>query len=81
MDERDDIHWRLRVSSLQAKREMLEIERAALLCEINSWLTPQKRRDEALQRRQALAEQCGELTKQLELLGDPRMARGERAHT
>lgn len=75
MDERDDIHWRLRVSSLQAKREMLEIERAALLREINSSLTPEKQRDEALERRLVLAEQCGEITKQLEALGSPRLPR------
>jgi hypothetical protein len=69
MNERDDISHRLRVSSLQARRELFEIERTALLREINSALAPQARKDEVLQRRLDLAEQCREITKQLTALG------------
>jgi hypothetical protein len=42
----DDIHHRLKVSNLQAKRELIEINRAALLREVRSPLTSQDRREE-----------------------------------
>jgi hypothetical protein len=67
MSDLDDIHRRLRISKLQAKRELLEIECAALMREIASPLTSQDRREEAVARRTKLSEQCTEITEELKL--------------
>lgn len=61
MDEPDDIRRRLKVSNLQAKLELFEIERAALLGEIMSPLTSQDRREEAVMRRTELRHHCAEI--------------------
>lgn len=55
MDEIDDIKHRLQFSKLLAKKELLEIERAALVREITSPFTSQDRKEEVVMRRTYLA--------------------------
>ena len=52
-DNLDEIRIRMRISNLEARLEMLEIEIAALDREIASPLTPSKRMAEATERRDA----------------------------
>jgi hypothetical protein len=68
MDYMDDIRRRLRVSNLQSKRELLEIERTALLREITSPLTSQDRREEAFRRRDEITNQWTEIVEELQAL-------------
>jgi hypothetical protein len=68
MDELRDISFRLRVSNLQAKQELLEIERADLSREATTAWTLPGPRERALARRLVLAEHCAEITEQLKLL-------------
>jgi hypothetical protein len=68
MDEIDDIRHRLRVSNLQARQELLEIERTSLLREINSSLTSQDRRTEAITKRDELTTQWAEVVEELQAL-------------
>jgi hypothetical protein len=70
MGEIDDIRHRLRVSKLRAQRELLEIERGSLLREVLSSLTSQDRREEAMERRMDLENQCSQITERLKTLGD-----------
>jgi hypothetical protein len=67
-DELDEIHWRLRVSNLEARVELREIEAAALTREITSPLTSVARQNEAFQRRQALLTEASELKAELDQL-------------
>jgi hypothetical protein len=71
MEPMDDINRRLRVSRLEAKRELIEIERDALLNEINSSLTSQDRREEAFARREELMSQWNGIMEELEILRRP----------
>jgi hypothetical protein len=56
MDEQGDIERRSRISNLQAKLELLAIERASLLREINSPLVSRRRMERAIQRCRVLAD-------------------------
>lgn len=67
MDELDDIRRRLRVSNLQARRELLEIERDALMHEITSPLTGQDRRAEVFMLRDELKSQWAKVVEELKL--------------
>ena len=49
MDDMDEIRFRLRVSELEARLALCEIEAAALSREIASSLTSEKRREEAIE--------------------------------
>ena len=71
MDDMDDISFRLRVSKLEAKRELCEIERSALLREINSRLTSLSRRAEALAKRRVLATESAKITEELKQIRRP----------
>lgn len=70
MNDFDDVRRRLLISNLQAKRELCEMERIALMREIQSPLTPQDRIEEAVERRVELRKQCEEITARLDDLGD-----------
>jgi hypothetical protein len=65
-NELDEIRWRLRVSNLEARVELREIEAAALMHEITSPLTPAARQAEAIQRREALLTESIELKAELD---------------
>ena len=67
MDELHDILRRLWVSDLQARRELLEIERDALMHEITSPLTSQDRRKEAFVLRDELMSQWAEVVEELKI--------------
>lgn len=63
IDEMQDIHRRQRVSNLQARRELLEIQRDALMHEITPPPTSQDRRKEMFARRDELLSQWARLWK------------------
>ena len=65
-DELDEIRCRLRVSNLEARMELREIEAAALTREIASPLTSAARQTEALQRRTVLLAEASELKAELD---------------
>jgi hypothetical protein len=65
-DELDEIRWRMRVTNLEARSELREIEAAALAREIASPLTPATRRSEAIGRRDALLREASELKAELD---------------
>jgi len=67
MDELNDILRRLWVSDLQARRELLEIQRDALMCEITSPLTSQNRRKEAFVLRDELMSQWAKVVEELNI--------------
>jgi hypothetical protein len=67
MDELNDILRRLWVSDLQARRELLEIERDALIHEITSPLTSQDRRAEVFLLRDELGSQLAEVVEELRI--------------
>ena len=67
MDELNDILRRLWVSDLQARRELLEIQRDALMCEITSPLTTQDRREEVFALRDELLSQWAEVVEELKI--------------
>ena len=67
MDELDDIRRRLRISNLEARRELLEIERTAISREITSPLTNLDRREQLSERRDQLAMQSAEITEELKM--------------
>ncbi len=67
MDELQDILRRLWVSDLQARRELLEIERDALMHEITSPLTSQDRREEVFVLRDELLSEWAEVVEELKL--------------
>ncbi len=67
MDELQDILRRLWVSDLQARRELLAIQRDALMCEITSPLTSQERRAEVFVLRDELMSQLSEVVEELKL--------------
>ena len=64
----DEIHIRLRISNLEARMVMREIEIAALSREIGSPLTSSKRRAEATERRDTEHEQWWQIKTELEAL-------------
>jgi hypothetical protein len=65
MDEMDDIRRRLRVSKLQGQRDLLEIERDALIREITSPLASQERREEVFMLRDELKSKCAKVVEEL----------------
>jgi hypothetical protein len=67
MDELQDILRRLWVSDLQARRELLEIQRDALMHEITSPLTSQDRRKEAFVLRDELMSQWAKVVEELKI--------------
>jgi hypothetical protein len=67
MDDLQDILRRLWVSDLQAGRELLEIQRDALMCEIISPLTSQDRRKEAFVLRDELMSQWAKVVEELNI--------------
>lgn len=67
MDALNDIFRRLWVSDLQARRELLEIERDALIHEITSPLTSQARRAEVFLLRDELGAQLAEVVEELRI--------------
>ncbi len=67
MDELQDILRRLWVSDLQARRELLAIQRDALMHEITSPLTSQDRRAEVFVLRDELMSQWAEVVEELKI--------------
>ena len=65
-NELDEIRWRMRVSNLEARVELCEIEATALAREIASPLTPETRRGEATDRRCTLVTKASDLKSELE---------------
>ena len=63
----DDIRRRLKVSNLEARRKLLEIERDALMHEITSPLTGLSRREEVLMLREELLSQWAEIVEELKI--------------
>ena len=68
MDPLDDIHCRMRISSLEARRELREIERVALSREIDSMRTTANAREAAMKRCDVIAEECAEIAEELKIL-------------
>jgi hypothetical protein len=68
MDELDEIRCRMRISNLEARIALREIEAAALSREINSPLTSDTRRTELIQRRDPLLNEVSELRAELDKL-------------
>jgi hypothetical protein len=66
MNHLDDIHRRLRISNLQARYELHEIEAAALAREIAYPLTFAKRRQEANEGRNAVLDELSVIKVELE---------------
>lgn len=77
LDDMDEIRIRLRISNLEARLAMREIEIAALSREIASPLTSSKRREEATERRDAEHADLGRIKIELDELcrSYPRYAR------
>lgn len=65
-DELDEIRWRMRVTNLEARVELREIEAAAFTRELKSPLTPEPRRTELTRRRGAILAEVFELKAELE---------------
>ena len=65
-DEIDEIRWRLRVSNLEARIELREIEAAASIREIASPLTSAPRKTELAQRRLDLLREAAALKTELD---------------
>lgn len=68
MDEMDEIRLRMRVSKLEARLALLEIEAAVLSREIASPLTPERRRQEAKESRDTALAQGRTIMTELESL-------------
>jgi len=68
MDELDEIRCRLRVSNLEARIALLEIEAAALTREIASPLTSARRGTELIPRRDAMLTEATRLNAELDEL-------------
>jgi hypothetical protein len=68
MDQIDDIRFRMRVANLEARRELHEIERAALTREIDSPLTSAPARKTAMERRDVLLSEWAEIVQELQNL-------------
>jgi hypothetical protein len=66
MDDLDDIHRRMRISNLQARCELHEIEAAGLTREIASPLTCSQRRAEAIERGNAALAEFSEIKAELD---------------
>ena len=75
-DDLDEIRIRMRISNLEARLAMREIEMAALSREIASPLTSSKRREEAAERRDAEHEDWWQIKTELDELrrAYPRLA-------
>jgi hypothetical protein len=65
-DELDEIRWRMRVSNLEARVELGEIEVAALGRELTSPLTSEIRKSEVTQRGDAILTEISELKEKLD---------------
>ena len=76
-DELDEIRWRMRISNLEARVELREIEAAASTREITSPLTSATRRTELIQRRDALITEVSELKAELERSRKSRPLQGQ----
>ena len=76
-DELDEIRWRMRISNLEARVELREIEAAASTREITSPLTSATRRTELIQRRDALITEVSELNAELERSRKSRPLQGQ----
>jgi hypothetical protein len=68
MDPMDDIRYRMRIANLEARRELHEIERAALTREIDSPLTGTPARKSAMERRDVLLSEWAEIVDELQTL-------------
>lgn len=68
MHETDDIYRKLRISRLQARLEMREIERESLRQEIASPLTTAARKAEAIDHRDDLLTELSDLIEELDRL-------------
>jgi hypothetical protein len=66
MDEMDELHFRMRITNLQARLELREIEIIALSREIASPLTTSERRAEAIELRYARLNERSEVTRELD---------------
>ena len=66
MYELEDVRRRMRVSNLEAKLALFEIDAAALSREINSPLTSAKRRDEASRHRDFVLNEGAQVKGQLD---------------
>ena len=66
MDDLDEIRLRMRISNLQAKLELRELETLALSREISSPLTASQRRSQAVERRDDMLTERSEITKKLD---------------
>ena len=77
MDDLDELHRRMRIANLEARRELCEIERDALTGEINSSLTSEQARKAAARRRDLLWTEWVEIVEEMKsLLGSSRSRRG-----
>jgi hypothetical protein len=72
MDEMDDILHRMRVTNLEARRELCEIERIALDREITYPTTSADRRAEAINRRDEVLGEWAEIVSELRVLSGSR---------
>jgi hypothetical protein len=67
-NELDEIRWRMRVTNLEARIELREIDAAAFTREIASPLTPATRRTELIARRAATLTEVSKLKAELDLV-------------
>lgn len=67
MDHLDDIHRRMRIANLEARRELREIERADLSRKIDSPLTTTPERKAAMERRDAVITEWAGIVEQLQV--------------
>jgi hypothetical protein len=67
-DDLDDIRYRLRISKLEARLVLREIECAALIREINSPLTSSERRTEATEQWETWRDESLEISEELKTL-------------
>ena len=65
-NELDEIRWRMRVTNLEARIELREIDAAACTREIASPLTPATRRSELIAHRAATLTEVSKLKAELE---------------
>jgi hypothetical protein len=68
MDGREEIRHRLRLANLEARWELIEIQRTALLHEVTSTLTSEDRRMERIRQRDALSLPRAEILNELKAM-------------
>lgn len=68
MNDLDDIRYRMRISNLEARLALREIECAGLIREINSPLTSSNRRIEAMEKWETLQDQVSEIKEEVKEL-------------